>query len=796
MAIYKGIYFSERVAPVVRYMCSLNDHRETLAILSGTWDTLSLLGHLSNLKTDMGGVRQGFANLTGELLACLAEETMAHACSGLNFQAQIAIDVLTRNLFERTADIGFLATDLVIVSACASADPAALDGLRQRFLSYKSKYTVYKDIILLRPDGQVLARMNDGFSGRSSSDILQKARTSRTGYVETYAATDFCGGEMALTYAWRVESHGDTVGVLVLEFDIRTEVRTLLAHLRERNEIVAFLNAEGQVLLSSDRLLLPAGILLPIRKDAATLRLGGIQYIFSQRFPTPYQGYAGPGWSAVALSVAEMAFDDCGTASTVVNFSGENVFSPRLLAIPGQARQIQHRLDRLVWNGRVQQSDDSNAFSRSLLEEIALTGRKTKEVFERSSAELLAMVASSLLNEAQFMAGLAVDILDRNLYERANDCRWWAASPALATLNAQTCRETLVYINALYTVYANLFVFDTQGRVIAASRDTSIEGQLLSAPWVDQCLSTKDTMGYAVSAFEHTGLYAGQCTYIYSAPIRDGGRVVGGVGLVFDGTPQFLAMLEAALPKAAGALALFCRPDGMVISQTAVLPMPLPAAVLSLAPGQHWSGVVTHDERCYSVGATAGSGYREFKTTDAYVEPIIGIIAVPCGTLMSPEHKAPSNMVAMQGGTEIASFYIGAQLMGVVAKDVIECIDVPRTIGLTGAAMVKRHVGYTTWGNKALPLLDLNTNAPEAGQNNAQRHALVLHHDDADFGLLVTGLGPVIEMQVFGTQRLAEQASGSRLFSTIARCGEVLVPILSADELLAVARQPEMSGRV
>ena len=795
MAIYKGIQFPDHVAPVVRYMGSLNDHRETLAVLSGTWDTLSLLGHLSNLKTDVGGVRQGFANLTGELLSCLAEETMAHACSVLNFQAQIAIDVLTRNLYERTADIGFLATDLVIASACASADEADLDGLRQRFLSYQNKYTVYKDIILMRPDGQVLARMKDGFSGRSSSDILQKARSTRAGYVESYAPTDFCGGDVALTYAYRVESHGEVVGVLALEFDIRTEVRTLLAHLRERHEIVAFLDAQGQVLLSSDRLLLPAGILLPIRKGALTLRLGGIQYIFSQRFPTPYQGYGGPGWSAVALSVAEMAFDDCDTAFTRVNFTGENVFSQRLLAIPQQARQIQGRLDRLVWNGRVQQSDDSNAFSRSLLEEVALTGRKTKEVFERSSVELLAMVASSLLNEAQFLAGLAVDILDRNLYERANDCRWWAASPALATLDAQTCRETLAYINGLYTVYANLFVFDAQGRVIAASRDTSIEGQQLCAHWVDQCLATKDPMGYAVSPFEPTGLYAGQSTYIYSAPIRQGARVVGGVGLVFDSTPQFLAMLEAALPKAVGALALFCRPDGSAIGQTGALPLTLPAAVLSLTPGQQWSGVLTHGEHCFSVGATAGSGYREFKTTDAYVEPIIGIIVVPCGALLPKEAKASAAMLAVPGGTEIASFYIGEQLMGVHAKDVIECIDVPRAIGLSGAAMVRRHIGYTTWRNKALPLLDLNPGPQYAGQGSGQRQALVLRHGETDFGLLVSGLGPVIEMQVFGTRRLAEQASGALLYSSIARCGEVLVPILSADELMLTARQAETSGR-
>ena len=104
--------------------------------------------------------------------------------------------------------------------------------------------------------------------------------------------------------------------------------------------------------------------------------------------------------------------------------------------MPVRAREIQRRLDRMVWNGRIHQAAESNAFSRSLLEEIAATGRKTKDVFERASSELLTTVASGLLGEARFLADLSVDVLDRNLYERANDCRWWATSPVLATMDA------------------------------------------------------------------------------------------------------------------------------------------------------------------------------------------------------------------------------------------------------------------------------------------------------------------------------------------------------------------------
>lgn len=784
MAVYKNIHFPDHVAPLVRYMGSLNDHRETLATLSGTWDTLSLLGHLSNLKTDMGGVRQGFVDLTGELLSCLAEETLAHVTTALNYQAQIAVDVLTRNLFERTADIGFLATDTEIVNACVSGDAQALARLRQRFTSYAAKYTVYKDIVLMRPDGQVIARMLNGFMDRSTSDIVTAALTTTSSYVETYAPTDFCGGDVALTYAYRVESGGHPVGVLALEFDVRTEVRTILAPLCNKNEMVAFLDKHGRVLLSSDRVLLPAGYQVPLRPGASSLRLGGVQYIVAQRSPKPYQGYAGPGWSAIALLVAEMAFDDDGSQATAVNFTGERVFSKRLLAIPEQARHIQHRLDRLVWNGRVQQADDSNIFSRSLLEEIANTGRKTKDVFERSSEELLAMVASSLLNEAQFLAGLSVDLLDRNLYERANDCRWWAASPALATLDPQTCRQTLKHINGLYTVYANLFVFDRQGRVIAASQDTCIEGQTLSQPWVTQCLGVRDAMAYAVSPFECTALYADKGTYIFSAPIMDGGLVTGGVGLVFDSTPQLAAMLEAVLPPTTGALALFCRPDGTAISQTAELPLTLPAAILNLQPGQRWSGVLTHQAKCYSVGATAGSGYREFKTTDGYMEPIIGVIVVPCGALVEKTLSNQGRLMPAEGGTEIATFYVGNHLMGIVASDVTECIEIANAVRAPNTKSGKRHVGYATWGTKSLPLLDLRADLGVVDNDETQRHALVLRHDEADYGLLVSGLGPVMDMHVYNAQQMASLGGPTRLYSQIARAGDVLVPILSANKVL------------
>jgi chemotaxis signal transduction protein len=656
------------------------------------------------------------------------------------------------------------------------ADTDQLAALRRRLAVYAGRYTVYADIVLMAPDGQVLTRLRDGFAGRSTSPVVAQALGGDAGYVETWAPTDFCGGRPALTYAWRVQSGGRAVGVLALVFDLAHEAPLIFDRLAVGDGLLAFVDASRRVIVANDPARLPAGRVVALRPGEAALRLGGIPYVAAQRTGRPYQGYAGPGWSVVALTPVEVAFDPRVAAALPVDFSGEHVFSARLLDVPVRAREIQRRLDRMVWNGRVHQSAEANAFSRSLLEEIAATGRKTKDVFERASTELLTTVATGLVAEAQALSGLAVDILDRNLYERANDCRWWAASPVLATLDAAAARATLAHVNDLYTVYAEILLFDASGIVVAASRDAALEGQVLADDWVERCLALRDPLRYAVSPFAPSPLYGGAGTYVYAAPVLVDGRAVGGVGLVFDATPQFEAMLRAALPATPGAVAAFCRPDGSVVSRTDDLPLALPADVLALAPGQSWAGVLAEGERSFVVGATAGSGYREFKTVDGYAETVIGVVVIPCGTTMSRHVEAAPQLPGVAGGTEIATFLIGPQLLGVPAADVIECIEVASAVRVWKGGFAQRHVGFVTWRDRALPLLDIaaDVNAPHA----AQRHAIVLKGEQP-FGLLVSDLGPVAEMKLSDERGLTGMGDGSRLIAQLARTGSVLLPVVS-----------------
>ncbi|CAN5269637.1 hypothetical protein BH11PSE9_BH11PSE9_15750 [soil metagenome] len=815
---YKGMLFTDQAGPFVRHMPTLNDHRETLKTLQGSWDTLSLLGHLSHTRANLGKTREAFDKLTGELMTTLADETLARTTSGLGYKAQVAVDILTRNLFERTADIGFLATDAAVAAAAASNDPEQLAALRVRFRRYASRYSVYRDIVLLAPGGQVLARMNDGFSGRSTSDIVSRAATSR-GFVETYAPTDFCDGH-ALTYASAVgQSTLQTAGVLVLVFDLIDEVRRVFERLAVGDELFAFVDSAGLVVASNDAVRLPPGSRAPQPRASAHVRLAGQSYVAVQRRPQPYQGYEGPGWTALAMVPCDVAFEPV-TTNAEAAFSGDGIFSERMRSIPLQASAIQGNLDCIVWNGhllkgavaghhsdrRDNQRDgnhqqpaaaDSSAhdFSRALLAEIAATGRRTQGVFEAATAELLATVTATMLEEAQLLSGLAVDIFDRNLYERACDCRWWTEDATLAALDPAASAAVLSHINSLYTVYTDILLFDAEGRMLASSGNPSRVGDVLADGWVASYLKAGNQASYAVSPFEASALYGGRATYVYTAPIRVDGFTVGGVGLVFDSEPQFLAMLEAARPTRAGSIAAFLRPDGSVIGATAGLPVALPKKVLSLRGGESWSGTLVSDGECFAVGATASSGYREFKTSDGYVDDVIAIIAVPCGLLETGAEAKRLALAAVPDGTEIATFYIGSQAAGILARDVVECIELKQAIHPSaGQNPGARRQGYIAWRNQALPLVDIGHELGETGSTH--RHAVVLQHLGRHFGLLVSDLGEIVPLQLSPAPAATRLQGGLELITTLAQSGGALLPLLSVGCIaaLSVARSAAQAG--
>lgn len=152
-----------------------------------------------------------------------------------------------------------------------------------------------------------------------------------------------------------------------------------------------------------------------------------------------------------------------------------------------------------------------------------------------------------------------VELMDRNLFERSCDVRWWATDAAVVGVcenpDAQTANwatSRLGVILSSYTVYLDLWVADVNGKIIASGRpgDYSVIGQDISdQPWFRQAIHAKDGSDYAVADVGQNEMLGGASTATYATAVRRGGvhdgDVIGVMGVFFDWQTQAPMVVNA-----------------------------------------------------------------------------------------------------------------------------------------------------------------------------------------------------------------------------------------------------------
>ncbi|MFT3734291.1 MAG: chemotaxis protein CheW [Rhodocyclaceae bacterium] len=848
---YKNLEIDSSLATTIRHMDSVNEYRETLQGLQSVWDNLNLLGQLSGVGADMSSTRQAFHELTETLINQLGIEVVRKTELEMGAKAQVAIDILIRNLYERTADIGFLATD---DDVCAYLQDAATQRnrfqtlesqaeatlpLRNRFAEYVAKYSVYHDIVLLDTEGRVLVRLDDKQTVECSTDALVADALARDGaYVERFGEIDLLPGHSrSLVYAASVRNaEGNAIGVLCLCFRFDNEMEGIFANLvmPEDWSVVVLLDAEGRVLASSNCASIQVGTRMQPVLDSGSriVRFGSNEFLATSRLTQGYQGYMGPGWIGHVMLPLQHAFAtatqhdlaDIDTQVRTAITQSPSLFAESLRAIPRHAEHIQNDLNRSVWNGSVSQcrnrKGEGSTFPRALLREISSTGRRTQEAFESSIENLYETVVSARLHDSSFLAQLAIDIMDRNLYERANDCRWWALTsdfrklleaPEMSEDERTRMASILAYINSLYTVYDRLLVFDAQGCVVASSRaqDSHLHGRNLQTEWVRRSLAIDNSQGYVVSSFSASDLYDGRPTYIYAAAIRsaDSTRTTGGVGIVFDSAPQFQAILRDCLPRdargetLAGSFALFVDEQRRVIA----------CSDDSLAPGKSFdidpqliedalhgplARIVRLGDSYYAVGASPSCGYREYKgDDDAYRNPVVALLCMPLclanavtNTRSISEIRLAGNAAGEEATAEVATFYVGEKWFGLRPAQVMEARELTGMTNVPGAG--SDLAGYLMFRSIAIPVFDLRR-IVEAGQSPTGKAAQVIvlnRGDDRYLGIIADGLGGIVEVQEGRLQNVPEMIGGASvigeaILTSRNAAEEDLLLVLSAERI-------------
>ncbi len=791
---YKGIQIPEQLRAVIPYMLDVELVRERLAVLGQQWDLLTILGQVCGSGADMTATREEFATLSHQLISNLALESLRKYERLLQFKAQVAIDIVIRNLFERTADIGFLATDVETCSFLRHRDVQQAaperEALAERFRAYRAKYSVYSDVVLLGTEGEVLCRSRSDRPLDTCQDpYVHEARCTSEPYVEYFGPSVLAPDEIeSLIYAYRVVGPEGRVGVLCLVFRFQDELAGVFRNLRAPRDwtLLCLVSREGHVVATSDPLQLPTGTRLDVDGADHTVRLGGRLYLVGARRTTGYQGYEGPGWMGCALVPIEHAFLEHARGARSVDertmeliSHSDELFSVTLREIAGKAEGVQKELDRTVWNGHLVRpgaavGTSTDTATRVLLREISATGGRTKGVFENAIGDLYQTVLGGVIEDARATSALAIDIMDRNLYERANDCRWWAlttsfrellAAGSLSRADVALLDKTLAYINGLYTVYTALVLYDAHGTVVSVSTPElqAFVGTVLEGRDVAQVLRLRDPQCYAVSAFQPTPLYGGESTYVYGAAVlSQSGQVVGGIGLVFDSGPQFKQMLRDALPKAArGAsrnFAVFVGRDRRVLAcsneRIAVgSELELDRSFFGVAPGATCDDIIPFQGRLYSVAATCSAGYREYKSSsDSYKNDIIAItffdLAEDVTSVSVAERRSKGRLRLPVDGEPtlaVASFAIGHLWLSLPAEDVVEAIATPHITLLPTCPKTVR--GVMRYRNTTAVVLDA---ALELGFDRTSTatpsQVVVVKHGAGYVGLVVDELGDVADV--------------------------------------------------
>lgn len=663
-------FLHEHQSVFKRVFNGVKQYDQNLQALSTWWGKIALVGKINSFEVastileDMEATLHQFNTLQERLINSLINEQARKVILQNTARSQVAIDVLIRNLFERTADIGFLATDHDIIRFLENNDRTSDDHefIEQRLRAYTQIYSVYKDALLIKADGELVFQLSQPTRSEYVSDpLIKQALENPDDYVEFFGKISFLDANQDnLLYANAIVGDNGVVGVIVLCFRFNNELNSITKRLLSEGEVNHFVlcNEHGKAIYAPYFKNSADSLKLNLHSAPKLINMNGQSMVEISTRGQAYQDYEGPkNWYMGSLLAAQKMEERTNESNSLQSDATStsqfhSLISEELLDIRNKAIAINDDLQLIVLNGIVTAARSEAVEFMPVLEEIKKIGQNISGVFAQSVDSLFSTIISGKLNEIRLQANLAVDIMDRNLYERANDCRWWGLSSLIrkalsqATVDRKIIQETLATIHTLYTVYHVLYVYDEQGRYVAFSTDQyddCIGQQIESLSGAQSVSQLKSIYEYTVSPFNTFDCYEGASTYIYNAAIRHmeiDEEIIGGIGIVFDSTVEFKAILDDILPRdngsiKEGAKALFTTDQGTILASTspehAIGDYFFPKINKEqLERESALATVLSLEGDTYLMGVAKSTGYREYKRKDGYENTVLAWVLTPC----------------------------------------------------------------------------------------------------------------------------------------------------------------------
>ncbi|NIY74466.1 chemotaxis protein [Thalassospira sp. HF15] len=197
---------------------------------------------------------------------------------------------------------------------------------------------------------------------------------------------------------------------------------------------------------------------------------------------------------------------------------------------------------------------------KEISQRVTVITEELEDMFLKLAADLQETAQTARGDRFSDLARYAVELMDRNLFERSCDVRWWATDAAVVDVCenpqdediTQRASQRLGVILDSYTVYLDLWVADKNGNILANGRPETyrLKGQNVSdQAWFNEALLCRDGGHYAVADVEQNPLLNNAATPTYATAVRKGGavdgEVIGVMGVFFDWEDQAPMIVKA-----------------------------------------------------------------------------------------------------------------------------------------------------------------------------------------------------------------------------------------------------------
>ncbi len=539
-----------------------------------------------------------------------------------------------------------------------------------------ASYTLYRDLVITLPDGTIVANARPDrraeILGRNVKDEMWFKNSERAEAAAHYSIekTDHsivdAGNSLVFSVAIKNASKGEkAIGILGAFFDLEEEARIILQDYMLRVDdgdtsdgwFSFFTDRNGRIVGSSDPAIIEVGAQAHLPRGHRKLSAGGSTSSYATVEGNPsaifsamsdgYLDFQGLGWSSHLIVPSNDIF--ASESNCQINgISPDELMRSRLIPEINKETYVKVQDDKqsiklISLNGIVFASKlgKRGVALGPVFEQITETGDFATSKMEELLREMAYGELRLNLQTLETFSKQAIDLIDRNLFERSVAIRWWATDKYFwkafadpTEENLQAAGRRLRDINSSYSMYRNLVLSSPMGRILAASNPELVpdirDARVADHLWFTKAMRSKNSGEYTVQDVGPTDLERGaRSSLIFSGAVRDNGsrtgEVIGVLGSLFDWVTESGKILRTCLPKdrhgkrIQGCIAFYASRESEVIETSDAQTIPLgkmpelPIEHRELAPGESASGVFRLGDQVYIMGSSRSKGYREYQ---------------------------------------------------------------------------------------------------------------------------------------------------------------------------------------